>query len=40
MVPFVLVTTVDGYKESHSMVMDKVEVNPKLDDALFAKPKA
>ena len=40
MVPFVLVTTVDGFKESHSMVMDKVEVNPKLDDSLFAKPKA
>jgi outer membrane lipoprotein-sorting protein len=39
MVPFVLETAVDGYKETHKMVIEKVEVNPKLDDALFAKPK-
>jgi hypothetical protein len=38
-VPFVLETAVDGYHETHKMVIDKVEVNPKLDDALFAKPK-
>src|ERR1700676_1050948 len=40
MVPFVLETAVDGFHETHKMVIDKVEVNPKLDDALFAKPKA
>jgi hypothetical protein len=39
MIPFVLETAVDGYRETHKMVIDKVEVNPKLDDALFAKPK-
>jgi outer membrane lipoprotein-sorting protein len=39
MVPFVLETAVDGY-QTHKMVIEKVEVNPKLDDALFAKPGA
>jgi len=38
-VPFTLETAVDGYQETHKMVVEKVEVNPKLDDALFAKPK-
>ena len=40
MMPFVLETAVDGYRETHRLVIDKVAVNPKLDDALFAKPKA
>jgi hypothetical protein len=40
MVPFLLQTTVEGYREAHDMVVDKVAVNPKLDDALFEKPKA
>ncbi|HYL13128.1 MAG TPA: hypothetical protein VEV41_08835 [Terriglobales bacterium] len=40
MVPFTLETAVDGYRETHKMVIEKVTVNPKLDDALFAKPKA
>jgi hypothetical protein len=40
MVPFVLETVVDGYKETHKMVIEKVDVNPKLDDALFTTPKA
>lgn len=39
MIPFVLVTAVDGYRETHTMVIEKVTVNPKLDDALFTKPK-
>ena len=39
MIPFVLVTAVDGYRETHSMVIEKVTVNPKLEDALFTKPK-
>jgi|SRR5450631_214425 hypothetical protein len=40
MVPFVLETAVDGYRETHKMVIEKAEVNPKLNDALFAKPGA
>ncbi len=39
-IPFVLETAVDGFPGTHKMVLDKVAVNPKLDDALFAKPKA
>ena len=39
MIPFVLVTAVDGYRETHTMVIEKVTVNPKLDDALFTRPK-
>jgi outer membrane lipoprotein-sorting protein len=39
-VPFVLETAVDGFHETHKMMIEKVEVNPKLTDDLFAKPKA
>ena len=39
-VPFVLETAVDGYADTHKMFIDKVALNPKLDDALFVKPKA
>lgn len=39
-VPFTLETAVDGYHETHKMVIEKITVNPKLDDALFAKPAA
>jgi outer membrane lipoprotein-sorting protein len=39
-VPFVLETAVDGYPDRHQMVIEKVALNPKLDDAVFAKPKA
>ncbi len=39
MMPFVLETAVDGYRETHKMLIEKVAVNPKLDDARFAKPK-
>jgi hypothetical protein len=39
-IPFVLETTVDGYPQTHKIVLDKVAVNPKLDPAAFAKPKA
>lgn len=38
MVPFLLETAVDGYADTHKMIIEKVAVNPKLDDALFAKP--
>jgi len=40
MVPFVMETAVEGYTDTHKMVIEKVAVNPKLDDALFSKPKA
>jgi hypothetical protein len=40
MVPFVLETAVDGYPETHRVTVEKVAVNPKLADTLFAKPKA
>lgn len=38
MIPFVLETAVDGYRDTHKIVIEKVEVNPKLADALFTKP--
>jgi hypothetical protein len=37
-VPHVLETAVDGYRDTHKMVIEKVAVNPKLNDALFTKP--
>jgi hypothetical protein len=40
MVPFVLETAVDGYKDTHKMVIEKVALNPQLDDALFVRPKS
>jgi outer membrane lipoprotein-sorting protein len=40
MVPFVLETVVDGYADTHKMVIDKVALNPQLDDARFVKPRA
>jgi hypothetical protein len=39
MIPFVQETAVDGYPGTHKMVIEKVAMNPKLDDALFTKPK-
>jgi outer membrane lipoprotein-sorting protein len=38
MVPHVFETAVQGYKETHKMVIESVVVNPKLDDSLFSKP--
>jgi hypothetical protein len=40
MVPFVLETAVDGYRETHTMAIEKVAVNLKLEDSLFTKPEA
>lgn len=40
MIPFVLETVVEGYPETHKIVVDHVALNPKLDAATFAKPKA
>ncbi len=39
-IPFVRETIVDGFPQTHKIVLDKVAVNPKLDAATFAKPKA
>jgi outer membrane lipoprotein-sorting protein len=38
MIPHVLETAVEGYRETHKMMIESVVVNPKLDDALFTKP--
>jgi hypothetical protein len=39
MMPFVQETAVDGYPGTHKIVIEKIAVNPQLDDALFAKAK-
>jgi outer membrane lipoprotein-sorting protein len=36
--PFVVETSVDGYPDTHKMMIENVAVNPKLDDGLFTKP--
>jgi outer membrane lipoprotein-sorting protein len=38
MVPFVLETVVEGYRDTHRMTIEKVTLNPKLADTLFGKP--
>jgi outer membrane lipoprotein-sorting protein len=38
MVPYVLETAVDGYRDTHKMTIEKVGLNPRLDDSLFVKP--
>lgn len=40
MIPFVLETAVEGYPNTHKIVIEKVALNPKLDDSLFVKPHA
>jgi hypothetical protein len=40
MLPFVLETAVEGYPDTHRMLIEKATVNPKLDDARFGKPHA
>jgi hypothetical protein len=37
-IPHVLETAVEGYPDSHKMVVEKVAVNPALSDTLFVKP--
>jgi len=39
-VPFVLETAVDGYDDTHKMIIEKVALNPQLEDSRFVKPKA
>jgi hypothetical protein len=38
--PFELVTAVDGYRDTHRMMIDKIVVNPSLTPTLFEKPGA
>jgi len=40
MIPFVMETAVEGYTETHKLLIEKATINPKLTDALFAKPHA
>ncbi len=40
LVPFVLDTAVDGYADTHETIIERVALNPRLDDARFVKPKA
>jgi hypothetical protein len=40
MVPFMLETAVDGYRDTHKMVIEKVALNPLLDDSVFVRPKS
>jgi len=39
-IPFVLETKVDGYPDAHKALVEKAAVNPSLDPAIFAKPRA
>jgi hypothetical protein len=39
LIPFVLETSVEGYTGTHKLMLEKVAVNPVLDDALFVRPK-
>ena len=38
-IPFVLETSVDGYPDTHKLLVEKAVVNPKFDAGTFAKPK-
>lgn len=40
LVPYVVETAVEGYRETHKMELETVAVNPKLDDSLFTKPQS
>ena len=37
-VPYVMETRIDGIPDRHKIVVEKVALNPALDDALFSKP--
>jgi outer membrane lipoprotein-sorting protein len=38
MIPYVIETAVQGYKDTHKLIVENVVVNLKLDDSLFTKP--
>jgi hypothetical protein len=37
-IPYLLETAVQGVKATHKMTVERVEVNPKIDDGAFLKP--
>jgi len=39
-IPFILETQVDGYPDTHKMLIEKAAVNPTLDPAAFSEPHA
>lgn len=40
MIPFILETQIDGYTDTHTVLVEKAAVNPPLDAAAFLKPHA
>jgi outer membrane lipoprotein-sorting protein len=40
MIPFLLETAVDGYPETHKLLVEKAAVNPSFDAGAFSKPRA
>ena len=40
MIPFVLETVVDGYPDTHKLLVEKAAINPAFADAVFSKPHA
>ncbi len=40
MIPHVLETAVDGYRERRRLVIDKVRLNPRIDEGIFLRPGA
>lgn len=39
-IPFVMETAVEGYADTHKLLVEKAAVNPALDAAVFSKPRA
>ena len=39
MIPYVLETAVQGVKATRKMTVEQVEVNPKIDDSAFLRPR-
>lgn len=40
MIPFVLETAVEGYPDTHKLLVEKAAINPPFGSAVFAKPRA
>ena len=40
MIPFLLETAVEGYADTHKLLVEKAAINPSFDTAMFAKPRA
>jgi outer membrane lipoprotein-sorting protein len=40
MIPHVLETAVEGYRETHKIEIESLVINPKLEESLFTKPQA